>query len=83
MAQPTNSRMPISPMRNTITVSPSVWPPTLLAKHLNLNLRAAQDTDGNIDESFVTAEDRTDMLVFGPKNPYPNNAVKPNTPLPQ
>jgi dienelactone hydrolase len=52
-----------------------------LAKHLGLNLSAVQGPDGKIDESFVTVEQRTEMLVFGRKNPYPGNAVKPNTPL--
>jgi uncharacterized protein len=38
--------------------------------------------DGMINESFVTAETREQMLVFGPNNPYPADAVAPNTPLP-
>jgi dienelactone hydrolase len=54
-----------------------------LAKHLNLNLAAVQDADGNVDESFVVAEERAEMLVFGKHNPYPGNAVKPNTALPR
>jgi hypothetical protein len=53
-----------------------------LAEHLCLNLAAVQDADGNIDESFVVVEERSDMLVFGAENPYPKDAVKPNTPLP-
>jgi len=35
-----------------------------------------------IDESFVTVESREEMLVFGSRNPYPKDAVEPNTPLP-
>ena len=38
--------------------------------------------DGFVDESFVTAETRKQMLVFGPDNPYPADSVPPNTPLP-
>ena len=38
--------------------------------------------DGRIDESFVVIEDREDLLMFGPDNPRPKDAVKPNTPLP-
>ena len=53
-----------------------------LAKHLSLNLNEVQDADGNIDESFVVVEERADMLVFGAENPYPKDAVKPNTVLP-
>lgn len=54
-----------------------------LAKHLDLDLSQVQDADGNIDESFVVVETREEMLVFGEKNPYPKDAVKPNTPLPR
>ena len=53
-----------------------------LAKHLKLNLKAVQGADGKIDESFVVAEEYKDMLVFGPDNPRPKDAVKPNTKLP-
>jgi uncharacterized protein len=35
-----------------------------------------------INESFVTVETREQMLVFGPNNPYPADAVAPDTPLP-
>ena len=38
--------------------------------------------DGMINESFVTVETREQMLVFGPNNPYPADAVAPDTPLP-
>lgn len=53
-----------------------------MAKHLRLDLGRIQDAEGKIDESFVTVETREEMLVFGKENPYPANAVKPNTPLP-
>ena len=54
-----------------------------MAKHLKLDLTRVQDAEGNIDESFVVEETRADMLVFGKENPYPEGAVKPNTPLPR
>ncbi len=54
-----------------------------MAKHLMLDLSKVRDAEGKIDESFITAEERGDMLVLGEKNPYPKNAVKPNTPLPK
>jgi hypothetical protein len=41
-----------------------------------------QGPDGKVDESFVTIEEYKTMLVFGPDNPRPADAVKPNTPLP-
>ncbi len=37
---------------------------------------------GIVDESFVTIETEEQMHVFGPDNPYPDDAVAPNTPLP-
>ena len=40
------------------------------------------NADGKIDESFVVPEEREDLLVFGPDNPRPADAVEPNTPLP-
>ncbi len=54
-----------------------------LAKHLRLNIAEVQDADGSIDESFVVVHKRSDLLVFGAQNPYPKDAVKPNTPLPK
>lgn len=54
-----------------------------LAKHLGLDLSRVQDANGMVDESFVVIEDKETMLVFGNNNPYPANAVKPNTPLPR
>jgi hypothetical protein len=56
---------------------------TFLAEHLSLDLSQVQDADGKIDESFVTVEKKAAMLVFGAENPYPKDAVKPNTPLPR
>jgi dienelactone hydrolase len=53
-----------------------------LAKHLKLDIRRVQGADGKIDESFFTPEEYKDLLVFGPDNPRPADAVKPNTPLP-
>jgi hypothetical protein len=53
-----------------------------LAKHLKLDISSVQGPDGKVDESFVTIEEYKDLLVFGPDNPYPSDAVKPNTPLP-
>ncbi|MFB6120742.1 MAG: alpha/beta hydrolase family protein [Halobacteriaceae archaeon] len=52
-----------------------------LATHLGLDVDAVTDADGEIDESFVTTEDRADMLVFGPDNPRPDDAAPPNTAL--
>ncbi len=53
-------------------------------EHLGLDGEApwADDEHNRVDESFVTIESREEMLVFGPDNPYPEDAVEPNTPLP-
>jgi dienelactone hydrolase len=51
-----------------------------LAKHLKLDLKRVTNKNSQIDESFVKFEKREQMLVFHGK--YPDNAVKPNTPLP-
>ena len=53
-----------------------------LAKHLKLDIKRVQGPDGKVDESFVVAEDYKTLLVFGPDNPRPGDAVRPNTPLP-
>lgn len=53
-----------------------------MAKYLKLDVKKVQDGEGEIDESFVTFEKYEDMLVFGEKNPRPENAVKPNSRLP-
>jgi len=58
----------------------AVYP--FLAKHLKLDISRVKGRDGKVDESFVVEEDYKTMLVFGPENPYPKDAVKPNTPLP-
>ncbi|MDR1023619.1 MAG: acetylxylan esterase [Prevotellaceae bacterium] len=50
-----------------------------LAKHLDLNLGAATDKNGEIDESKCTIEKRVDMLVFGANGEcFPANAAKGN-----
>jgi len=54
-----------------------------LAEHLGLDLARVRAEDGSIDESFVVVEEREEMLVFGKGNPYPDDAVPPNTPLPR
>ena len=51
-----------------------------LARHLQLDLNAVTASNGKVDESFVVPETRDQMMVFNGK--YPDNAVKPNTPLP-
>lgn len=53
-----------------------------LAKHLKLDISRVRGAGGKVDESFVVIEDQKDMMVFGPDNPRPTDAVKPNTPLP-
>jgi len=53
-----------------------------LAKHLDLEITPLLDQFGKVDESFFVPESYEDLLVFGPKNPRPKNAVAPNTPLP-
>lgn len=54
-----------------------------LANHLGLKLSNVKNANGEIDESFVVVEKQANMLVFGARNPYPKNAVEPNTPLPK
>ena len=54
-----------------------------LAKHLNLDIKQVQNAEGEVDESFVAIETQEAMMVFGDNNPYPKDAVKPNTPLPR
>ena len=53
-----------------------------LAKYLNLDLTKVQNSEGKIDESFVTFETREQMLVFDKDFPLPKDAVKPHTKLP-
>ena len=54
-------------------------------EHLRLDGEApwAADEHQRVDESFVTIESRDEMLVFGPDNPYPEDAAAPDTPLPR
>ncbi len=52
-----------------------------LATHLSLDIDRVAVPDGTVDESFVTPETREELLVFGPDNPRPEDAVAPNTPL--
>jgi len=58
----------------------AVYP--FFAEHLGLDIKRVQGPDGKVDESFFAEETREQMLVFGKENPYPADAVKPNTPLP-
>ncbi len=51
-------------------------------RYLGLDGERPWGRRGIVDESFVTVESRDQMLVFGPDNPYPKDAVPPNTPLP-
>ncbi|MFC1634896.1 alpha/beta hydrolase family protein [Planctomycetota bacterium] len=53
-----------------------------MAKHLRLDIDRVSDPDDKVDESFVTIEEYKKLLVFGPDNPRPKDAAKPNTPLP-
>jgi uncharacterized protein len=53
-----------------------------LAKYLGLNLGAVTGADGGIDESFCVEESMERMLVFGRDNPWPADAVQPNSRLP-
>jgi len=53
-----------------------------LAKHLDLDIDSVRGPDGTVDESPVVEEEYRDLLVFGPDNPRPADAVNPNTPLP-
>ncbi len=54
-----------------------------LAKYLKLDLGRVQGPDKTIDESTVLPEKYEDLLFFKPGNPRPDDAVKPNTPLPE
>jgi hypothetical protein len=53
-----------------------------LARHLDLDIDATPGPAGTVEESFVAVEDREDLLVFGPDDPRPTDALEPNTPLP-
>ncbi len=54
----------------------AVYP--FLAKHLQLDLKAVQDAQGNITEEWLPSFDRESLLVFDEKNPVPEDAL--NTP---
>ncbi len=58
----------------------AVYP--FFAKHLKLDIKKVLNVQGQVDESFFTAEKYRDMLVFGKNNPRPTDAVKPNSRLP-
>jgi len=49
-----------------------------LAKHLKLSLKGIELPDGNFDESPVVLETYEQLLVFGDKNPLPDDAVRGN-----
>lgn len=55
---------------------------SFFARHLGLDLAAVQNEAGEIDESFFAPETYEELLVFGPHNPRPADAVAPDTPLP-
>jgi hypothetical protein len=57
-------------MKNTITAFQNA---------LKLSLDKVITPDGSIDETFVTIEQRRDLLVFGPDNPRPTHAVDPES----
>lgn len=52
----------------------AVYP--FLAKHLKLDLSAILNSQGAIDESFVTIEKKEQMLVFDKQHPRPGYAIK-------
>ncbi len=54
-------------------------------RHLRLDAEALWNDNEHmlVDETFITVETREQMLVFGKDNPYPKDAVAPNTPLPE
>ncbi len=47
-----------------------------MARHLGLNINAVKDKTGKIDESKVTIENYTSLLVFGTGGKLPANAVQ-------
>lgn len=54
-----------------------------LAKHLGLSLRSVTDASGEIDENFVTLEDRAALSVFDEKHPRPDYAIEGDTAVEQ
>ena len=51
-------------------------------RHLGLDSLKLWGKEEPINESFVKVEAEEDMLVFNAKNPWPKDAVPPNTALP-
>ena len=47
-----------------------------LSKQFNLNLLAAEDASGKLDESKVTIEDEKLMHVWNQEHPVPANALR-------
>jgi dienelactone hydrolase len=47
-----------------------------MARHLDLNISSVTDKKGNVDETRVTIEKHTGLLVFGTEGRLPENAVK-------
>jgi dienelactone hydrolase len=47
-----------------------------MARHLHLDLNAAKNKSGEVDETKVTIEDYRDLLVFGLEGKLPENALK-------
>jgi len=46
-----------------------------LAQHLHLDLRQVKTSNGVIDESFVTVEDRPKLLIWNAAHPKPAHAI--------
>ena len=51
------------------------------AKHLNLDLRAVQDEQGNIDESFVRLLPKHDLLAWDEVHQWPGEALRASSAL--
>ena len=51
-------------------------------RHLGLDSLRAWAKEEQINETFAKVETEEEMLVFNDKNPWPQDAVAPNTPLP-
>jgi len=51
-------------------------------RHLGLDSLRLWAKEEPINETFVKIETEEEMLVFNEKNPWPSDAVAPNTPLP-
>ena len=51
-------------------------------RHLGLNSLRVWAKEEQINETFAKVETEEEMLVFNAKNPWPKDAVAPNTPLP-